>query len=87
MSKPRIILITGVSRGLGQAMARKFAALRHIVVGCGRSKQAITRLQKELVEPHRFSVVDVTGIPRSPNGLNRSSMRLGCQTCCSTMLR
>ena len=60
MSKPRIVLITGVSRGLGQAMARKFAALGHVVVGCGRSKQAITRLQKELGEPHRFSVVDVT---------------------------
>lgn len=60
MSKPRIILITGVSRGLGQAMARKFAALGHVVVGCGRSKPAITRLQKELGAPHRFSVVDVT---------------------------
>ncbi len=60
MSKSRIVLITGVSRGLGLAMARKFAALGHIVVGCGRSKQAINRLQKELGEPHRFSVVDVT---------------------------
>jgi NADP-dependent 3-hydroxy acid dehydrogenase YdfG len=41
-------------------MAVKFAELGHVVVGCGRSKQAIASLQKELGAPHRFSVVDVT---------------------------
>jgi NAD(P)-dependent dehydrogenase (short-subunit alcohol dehydrogenase family) len=60
MPKSRIVLITGVSRGLGRAMAVKFAELGHVVVGCGRSKQAIAGLQKELGTPHRFSVVDVT---------------------------
>lgn len=60
MSKSRIILITGVSRGLGRAMAHKFAALGHVVIGCGRSQQAIATLQRELGAPHRFSVVDVT---------------------------
>lgn len=60
MSKSRIILITGVSRGLGRAMAHKFAALGHVVIGCGRSKQAIASLQMELGTPHRVSVVDVT---------------------------
>lgn len=60
MPKPRIVLITGVSRGLGLAMARKFAALGHTVIGCGRSKPAIASLHKELGSPHRFSVVDVT---------------------------
>jgi NAD(P)-dependent dehydrogenase (short-subunit alcohol dehydrogenase family) len=60
MPKSRIVLITGVSRGLGRAMAVKFAELGHVVVGCGRSKQAIASLQKELGAPHRFSVVDVT---------------------------
>jgi NAD(P)-dependent dehydrogenase (short-subunit alcohol dehydrogenase family) len=60
MSKSRIVLITGVSRGLGRAMAHKFADLGHVVIGCGRSKQAITSLQKDLGSPHRFSVVDVT---------------------------
>lgn len=60
MSKPHIVLITGVSRGLGRAMAIKFAELGYIVVGCGRSKQAITDLQRELGSPHQFSVVDVT---------------------------
>lgn len=60
MSKSRTILITGVSRGLGRAMTHKFAALGHVVIGCGRSKQAIASLQKELGTPHHFSVVDVT---------------------------
>lgn len=60
MSKSRIVLITGVSRGLGRAMAHKFAALGHVVIGCGRSKQAITSLRKELGSPHYISVVDVT---------------------------
>lgn len=60
MPKSRTVLITGVSRGLGRAMARKFAALGHVVIGCGRSKPAIASLQKELGSPHRFSVIDVT---------------------------
>lgn len=60
MSKSRIVLITGVSRGLGLAMARKFAELGHIVIGCGRSKQAIANLRKTLGSPHHISVVDVT---------------------------
>lgn len=60
MPHPRIVLITGVSRGLGCAMAHKFAALGHVVVGCGRSKSAIASLRKELGPPHRFSVIDVS---------------------------
>jgi NAD(P)-dependent dehydrogenase (short-subunit alcohol dehydrogenase family) len=60
MSKSRIVLITGVSRGLGLAMARKFAESGHTVVGCGRSRKAIVSLQSELGEPHRINVVDVT---------------------------
>jgi NAD(P)-dependent dehydrogenase (short-subunit alcohol dehydrogenase family) len=60
MSKSRIVLITGVSRGLGLAMARKFAELGHVVIGCGRSKQAIAELRNALGSPHQLSVVDVT---------------------------
>ena len=60
MSKSRIVLITGVTRGLGRAMAQNFAALGHDVIGCGRSNQAISSLQKQLGTPHRFSVLDVT---------------------------
>ena len=60
MSKSRFVVITGVSRGLGLAMAKKFAELGHVVIGCGRSKQAIADLRKVLGSPHQLSVVDVT---------------------------
>ena len=55
----KTILITGVSRGLGRAMAEEFARLGHTVVGCGRSKGVIEALRKQLPPPHDFAVVDV----------------------------
>ena len=58
MSK-RIVLITGVTRGLGRAMVNEFAGLGHTVLGCGRSENAIEQLRREVVPPHDFSVVDV----------------------------
>ena len=57
---PRRIVITGVARGLGRAMAVEFARLGHRVTGCSRSKDGIARLSGELGSPHSFSVVDVT---------------------------
>lgn len=60
MPNPRIVLITGVSRGLGRALAHAFARLGHVVVGCARSTEDIARLRAELGKPHRFAVVDVT---------------------------
>ena len=53
------ILITGVSRGLGRALAEEFIRLGHTVLGCGRSQDEITRLQKQFGSPHDFAVVDV----------------------------
>jgi NAD(P)-dependent dehydrogenase (short-subunit alcohol dehydrogenase family) len=55
----RKIVITGVTRGLGRAMASEFARLGHTVIGCGRSKGEIETLRKELGAPHDFEVVDV----------------------------
>lgn len=59
MDAARHIVITGVSRGLGRALAQKFAALGHRVSGCARSAEGIARLSSELGLPHRFAVVDV----------------------------
>jgi NAD(P)-dependent dehydrogenase (short-subunit alcohol dehydrogenase family) len=56
---PRRVLITGVSRGLGHAMAQEFARLGHVVIGCGRSRKAIAELNAYLGAPHRFDCVDV----------------------------
>jgi NAD(P)-dependent dehydrogenase (short-subunit alcohol dehydrogenase family) len=60
MSQARTILITGISRGLGRAMALQFAARGHAVIGCGRSADAVAALQAELGDRHRCAVVDVS---------------------------
>lgn len=59
MSERRIILITGVTRGLGRAMAERFAREGQTVVGCGRNEKAVRALQQKLGEPHEFYAVDV----------------------------
>lgn len=56
----KLILITGVTRGLGRAMADGFAARGHTVVGCGRSKTDIAALAKKLGATHAFDALDVT---------------------------
>jgi NAD(P)-dependent dehydrogenase (short-subunit alcohol dehydrogenase family) len=58
-AKPKTVLITGVTRGLGRAMAEEFVRLGHVVVGCGRSEKEIGQLQKLLAAPNHFAVVNV----------------------------
>ena len=55
----KTILITGVSRGLGRAMAAEFIRLGHVVLGCGRSEKEIGQLRKEFPAPNDFAVVNV----------------------------
>jgi NAD(P)-dependent dehydrogenase (short-subunit alcohol dehydrogenase family) len=54
-----IIVISGVSRGLGLAMVEGLIASGHTVLGCARSKAAIAQLQKRWKSPHAFEAVDV----------------------------
>ncbi len=53
------IVLTGVTRGLGLALAEKFIALGHTVLGCGRTAAALERLRSSFGPPHDFAVVDV----------------------------
>ena len=55
----KVVVITGVARGLGRALAEGFAAKGHRVVGCSRSENKIAELEKALDHSHSFSVVDV----------------------------
>jgi len=55
----KTILITGVSRGCGRALAEEFIRLGHLVLGCGRSEKEIVTLQSCFPTPHHFAVVDV----------------------------
>lgn len=56
----RVVVITGVSRGLGLILARRLAALGHRIAGCARSAPQLRELSRELGEPHLFDRVDVT---------------------------
>jgi NAD(P)-dependent dehydrogenase (short-subunit alcohol dehydrogenase family) len=55
----KIILITGLSRGLGLAMTEKFLELGHTVLGCTRSPQAVEKLKQKYGLPHNFKCLDV----------------------------
>jgi NAD(P)-dependent dehydrogenase (short-subunit alcohol dehydrogenase family) len=59
-AEQKIILITGVTRGLGRAMTGEFIRLGHTVVGCGRSEKEIAQLQKQFPPPNDFAAVDVS---------------------------
>jgi NAD(P)-dependent dehydrogenase (short-subunit alcohol dehydrogenase family) len=53
------IVITGVTRGLGRALAERFIALGHTVLGCGRDAAAIKALRSRYGAPHDFYAVNV----------------------------
>ncbi len=59
-SKKKIIVITGVTRGLGRAMAEKFISLGHTVLGCARKRELIDDFKQRFPKRHDFDVVDVT---------------------------
>jgi NAD(P)-dependent dehydrogenase (short-subunit alcohol dehydrogenase family) len=56
----QVIVITGVSRGLGLAMAEQFIERGHTVLGCARSQDMIQQLAQRFGQPHRFAAVDVS---------------------------
>ncbi len=56
----RLVVITGVSRGLGRAMVTEFIADGQTVIGCGRDSKAMKELAGRHAEPHRFDVIDVS---------------------------
>jgi NAD(P)-dependent dehydrogenase (short-subunit alcohol dehydrogenase family) len=53
------ILITGVTRGLGRALAEWYIANGHTVIGCGRGAEQILDLRFGHASPHRFDIVNV----------------------------
>lgn len=54
------IVLTGVSRGLGLAMAQGMIAAGHTVIGCARSEEMMDRLRAQCPAPHRFDAMDVS---------------------------
>ncbi len=58
--QPKLIVLTGATRGLGLALTEKFVELGHTVCGCGRSREGIEALRRRFGAPHDFAVVDVS---------------------------
>lgn len=56
----KVVVVTGVTYGLGKAMTERLIALGHTVLGCGRSQEPILSLQSKFPSPHHFASVDVT---------------------------
>jgi len=52
-------VITGVSSGLGQALARELCSMGHEIAGCARSEDKIQSMSREIPEGY-FQVVDIT---------------------------
>jgi len=61
MSESKVIVITGVTHGIGRSMVDWFIKNGHQVLGCGRSKDAISALNKQYEnQKGSFSVADVS---------------------------
>lgn len=60
MVNQRVVVITGVSRGLGRAMIEEFVLAGHQVLGCVQTPESAAELQARFGAPHDFAVVDVT---------------------------
>jgi NAD(P)-dependent dehydrogenase (short-subunit alcohol dehydrogenase family) len=58
-SRAKRIVLTGVSRGLGLAMAERFIDEGHTVCGCARNAARMAELRNRWPTPHRFDAVDV----------------------------
>jgi NAD(P)-dependent dehydrogenase (short-subunit alcohol dehydrogenase family) len=55
----KVVVLTGVSRGLGLAMTEEFIGRGHIVIGCARSSDVLKKLQQRHPKPNSFQQVDV----------------------------
>ena len=58
MSDPKLIVLTGASRGLGRALTERFVASGHRVCGCCRSEAAAKDLRRQFSSDD-FAAVDV----------------------------
>ena len=58
----KVIVITGTTHGLGNAMTREFLCLGHKVAGCGRTESIVKQLSQEfssIADRCDFAAVDV----------------------------
>ncbi|KAA0766291.1 SDR family oxidoreductase [Bacillus sp. SH5-2] len=56
----KLVIITGVTQGLGRVMVERFHELGWNICGCGRSKDKIEELKKYYGNTHDFQIIDVS---------------------------
>ena len=59
MSEKKLVVITGVTKGIGLALVEEFTRCGWRVAGCGRSVEAVQALQNKYGSDHLFSAVDI----------------------------
>lgn len=58
-NESKVIVITGVTKGLGRALIGEFIRLGHRIAGCGRNSNAIQELGRIYGDGHIFDALDV----------------------------
>lgn len=56
----QVVLVTGVSRGMGESLVQALIPSGCVVVGCARSAEAVERLNAACGSPHHFVALNVT---------------------------
>ncbi|RAL24060.1 SDR family oxidoreductase [Thermoflavimicrobium daqui] len=59
-TKKKLVVITGVTKGLGRAMIDRFAEYGWVIAGCGRSVSQIEEIRSQFKQEHDFQSVDIS---------------------------
>jgi len=72
-----LLVITGVTKGVGRALVSEFANRGWAIAGCGRSASVIQELQNDYGPGHLFSVVDITDDASVAKWAKEVSLKMG----------
>jgi len=71
-TKPRKILVTGASRGIGAAIARRLLALGHRVIGISRNMSTWKDIPTSGMESIELDLVDLDNLPKRLQAIAKS---------------
>lgn len=76
MVEEKLVVITGVTKGIGLALVGEFIRCGWRVAGCGRSVKAVEELQNRWPD-HLFSLVDIKDNPSVSNWAKEVASKMG----------